>query len=573
MKVMAGPLQLILNRRRTLVYGPYPALLRANRPIAKDGGNILKSFVCLACTLIAAGSFPAWARAEKPATGSRSQFVRDSDLATAIGAPLAPRNTASEIQNAIFSNWKALAKRQGHERLLSIKGPSAVVACIDWSKTHQTPIGFEVNFEWWWEEDSVPASTPAQVALSECTKWRSENKSSCDCAEIAEDMKPTAKISPEVERDYRENTSGYYSPERFLIAKKTVLLDSAAGSKPRAEHPEYSRGVTPSTPAPMDYPYAGIDYDEACWGLYTYLLAKAMPGQESRIRERLASLENEGAYGCLKSGIDLIPGEIDDPAQTPEEHCKVAVKVTGARLLEAFKFPKTIGDALKRENVKSIWIEVAERVAKDGRPILIMDGVKPLAVETDRGIFLGAEVKWPTPEWACAVTTAFPGQEILKISNCKGNSCTFWQRKMLDGVIITLKNKPFEADEPVLTGVPGEYSLSRESKQSDVLGSPYYECSEYLMEVWTSGGRQILLDFFPSGRGTGNGSSLFLNLTQVLTTSANKLAKCEEPDSWQINKYKSELIKSLTNSIAMTCKTFGGAVQSGTCILNIGAKP
>lgn len=163
----------------------------------------------------------------------------------------------------------------------------------------------------------------------------------------------------------------------------------------------------------------------------------------------------------MKAEVGRPPKQIHVDEAPVVEYCNAVWKVSGARVRSELKFPKILEEGLAKTGVKAVWMEVTARVSSNGKPILVLDGVKPLAVETNRGILLGVEVKWPQPDWVCGVVKPVPAKEVFRVIGCDEKSClTPLQEQVIRAAIATLQAPPFEAGESVATGIPGEYQFT-----------------------------------------------------------------------------------------------------------------
>ena len=475
--------------------------------------NMLKRQMPLALILsVLSVAAPVHTQSNEKIYSELSQTIVDLDHA--LGAPTSDYDAKGAVAKDVFGLWAAAARKEGHASLVD-NTLADVGVCLDWKNVQSFP-SVSVRFEHWWSDHEDPIAEASERILQRCKEWKVQNQVTCSCEMVRQGRQISMQVPEEIIRQREDFSSeGLRSRSRYIKAKKTVLIDSPLKPDHLQNH-EAALGF--GSAMPIQYPYSDVDYSQACWGTRSYVLAPVPQSQHSAVMERLSKRVAAGLHGCLQTEIDQ-PPEIDQsprsdspPAHTlSETHCSIAKRVSFERFRHgAGLFPKNLDQAIKHKDVKEVWVEATVQVDDKHFPMRMLKGVLPLAVRTNDKLFVGVEVSWPTPGWACAVSTKYDGRKILDTARCTDRMCEEIHERMLLEILTAFSRPPISAQRRTDSGPPGQYYLVREYEQSLVLGNPFYENSHYLLRTWSSSEDFPALVYLKSHyRGVGHGSRLF----------------------------------------------------------------
>jgi hypothetical protein len=339
----------------------------------------------------------------------------------------------------------------------------------------------------------------------------------------------------------------------------TILLREALNAASRTTQTAFVR-VAPIKPITVAYPFSDREYAANCWRNDTYDYSIVSTQTSHIAREALDKLVDKGLYGCESAEPDASPRESDSSANgKSEEYCKYVYS-------EPLASEDLLHTSLERKlSPTRAWVEVTARVQPNGRVLELLPYVRPIGFETPTGLFLGFEVHWPIPDWACGVIAVVPGQEILSVDGCTKSICTKpLQNRFFQEVRSALSKAPIGAIEGNSIG-PDETLLTREMQPSLVLGEPYYECSTYLVRPYSADADSVLQDVLSDTRGTGHGMNLYLNIAHILTVTPNKLDLCKEPTPGQTQMYATVMATTLAKIIVDACNDIHGQMREQVC--------
>jgi hypothetical protein len=243
------------------------------------------------------------------------------------------------------------------------------------------------------------------------------------------------------------------------------------------------------------------------------------------------------------------------------------------------KFPQNLKDALAGEKILEVWLEGAARISKSGLPLSVEGDEAPLAIQTDKSLYLGVEVRLPPEKGGCNVSYPLKG-EVLDYSICKGNATCKENavNTVLQSASAALQASPISSnpmlDEPL---GPGEVSLQRAYQPSLVLGRPFYELSTYSIHTYTASSDHPMGDAYEKtsymgtgGRGIAADSGpllLFMYVEHVLTCTPNKNGIYSEPEDAQVKEYDLAIQNALLGGIKNACTTLRGKMKGSVCVM------
>lgn len=203
----------------------------------------------------------------------------------------------------------------------------------------------------------------------------------------------------------------------------------------------------------------------------------------------------------------------------------------------------------------------------------------PVAIQTDKALFLGVEVRMPPIQGGCYVSKPFAGKAI-DVAGCGADrSCIL---RSLNGLLSSLR-KTFSA-APILAeqihgsvAAPGEIEMARERKPSKILGAPYYELSTYFFETWIAEDEDPYGSLYGRhhfkgengvqrvGEYTEKASLVFLRVDHIFTRSVHRNGVYSEPEPNEIARMESAVKSATTSAIAHACKGIHGVFEEPVC--------
>jgi hypothetical protein len=230
--------------------------------------------------------------------------------------------------------------------------------------------------------------------------------------------------------------------------------------------------------------------------------------------------------------------------------------------------PKTWLAELKGEHFKSVWVECAVRVDRDGIPISPpLRHLRPIALETDKGLYLVDQTaKAVTGEHGYFVQ--FAKSPVFKFSNDSASADNV--RVIIDtyhkNLSLAFLSSPIAAKEagPGDT-FPGEFHFVKHWEKSEVLAGfsgPYKELSDYFVKWLRTDGRELytLAPLHKGGFGA-TGSAIVIQAEQSLTLCVGASSEYDEPTNTQRERYMTAMNNALTTAAKATSDQFGGKVD------------
>jgi hypothetical protein len=422
-------------------------------------------------------------------------------------------------------------------------------------------------------------------ALEECKKDTLEDNFKCFTIMIDDSL-----IIPETLIDEYINTYKECRKKRTEIlekAKKIYLIDNAFQSIGFLKKDSMnSYNISTHQPLHVGYPDEQQDYAYACQKRVLYALKPIKNNEINQVKLKLDSICNAHFYGEYYRSVNTV---FDFLKSTPDS---MAEKM--CHFSNHFKFisnpvkdssiilPTNLEEALKEEVIEEIWVESSVRITEKGTPLVIDDKARPLAIMTDKGFYLGIQIKTPDPGHRCYVSKPFTNK-VVQFSVCIDDiSCA---EKVQNILFETIQKNLFS--DPIGATIiqdgefgPGEFWMERQFKPSLVLGSPYYERTTYTVQSFVADKDDpwySLYDrFVYKGVNKGNNSLkkgkelyLFLKVNYILTYSAHKNGTYSEPNEMTIKKYNETLHKVIEKSLSEACVKLQGNMNSSICeILN-----
>jgi hypothetical protein len=315
-------------------------------------------------------------------------------------------------------------------------------------------------------------------------------------------------------------------------------------------------GVRPGPAEHLFFSYTDCDFEYECYcrHRFSYRLQEVDTNTASALRDKLQSLEQSPMFGCYQTGMDL--------RGRKEVRCRFVRRLELARDDKAFAelpVPKDAGSHL------TVWFESAIRVDAKGLPLEeACPRALPVLVAA-RGKSYQVLQERQAGGQRCIMEPHFDGM-IFDLSACKDDvSC---MHKALDAysssVIQELSGQPVGAseihDQPK---PPGEIWMRRDHERSEILGSPYFELSTYVLKLWFAGGDHG--DFSLKPREDLH--ALYMNASQTFTCSVGINGQYKEPELKDIAAFKAATTAALNRALKSACNNIHGHIVGSLCKL------
>lgn len=414
-----------------------------------------------------------------------------------------------------------------------------------------------------WEYDTLEGAKEA--ALKNCEG---------SCVIYREDGK--IGVQDHLVQEYISAKKAYFAAKIDELERSTKIVGLERALQASSVPAEVPIKLAPVYPIQISYPDHQQDYASACFDHVFYAL---LPEQEANWKTQLKSVVERGSYGTYQRSVNTVL-DFDKPRNDRimtrmarfASHIHYQEDPVSAKML---KLPRNIADALSGEIIEEIWVEGAVRITSDGLPLVVEEVASPLAIKTNKGFYLGVQIRVPNVNGGCYVSKPFAGK-VMDLSKCgDSTSCILGATQvLLETARRTLKEEPFLAhdidNEPF---GPGEFGLKRQFEESKILGPPYYELATYTVQTWAAGSedpfyslyrRQDYMGVNPNRR-EGGKLFVFLKISYVLTVSSHKNGTYSEPSMAEISKVDLVTSSKIKEVIQRTCAAVGGQMDGGVC--------
>jgi hypothetical protein len=446
-----------------------------------------------------------------------------------------------------------------------------------------------------WGKDSIEDAK--KTAFVECTKSFQGGKATAEkeCTPFLENDDPVPRTNlvrriiddctrTEAEEIQKAKTGFQHSDFTVLLARANRDVNS--DGKDLRFH--VAQQITRSTN--IGYPDSSQDYAAACWGHIYYALIPVKASQQKAILAILNQLSRSSYYGKYSRTVNTSLDYRDRQTTTPDypggpdqlttlmAHFVEFGRITSNNSPE---LPRNLREALARERLHKLWLEGSVRISRSGLPLSIDEKKALLAIQTNKALYLGVEVRPPRETSGCNVAYPLKG-EVLDYSICGNDAACKVNavNAMLQSVKSALQEPPVAArpmlDEPL---GPGEVSLERAYQPSLVLGRPFYELSTYSIHTYTASSDKPFGDAYErtnymgvGGHGVaqdhpGDPLLLFMYVEHVLTCTPNKNELYGEPEVAQVKKYDQAIQNAVVGGIKDACTKLKGRMRDSVCVM------
>ena len=503
--------------------------------------------------------------------------------------------SAAELRDHYYRAFNSLSEKYQEPPYNLLKGYKAVAACLNEppnilpsgsGNLHDIFSGLTKKWVKWGKSFECENEEEAlHKAVEACKKSTPEvSQSNCTCTPVLKGDSGVLALPVEYITAYALSKTEAHNKTNAMIlemASKSLLLRRSIDSISRIKKIDGIESIhlNLKRPVKFGYPDADRDYAAACQKRFLYALIKVQSNKKAEVLADLNLLIDIGLYDCYSISVNttdnpraIIPGRI------MEDQCRYVARVaSGEELSDSWdeSFPTNIAEAMKTEKIVEAWGEGVVRVDSRGIPLVVRDEAWPLAIRTEKDLYLGVELILPNfNSINCLLGTAF-SRLVFDISACQPiRECSIKVAKeLVDSIEKSFSQPPFESskrqsDKPL---PPGEIIMERHRKPSLILGRPYYELSTYTIETWSTdstipppGSAGIRQEF----KGIHPERILFyLTVNHVVTLSVNHKGIYSEPEREQGNKYTDTIRQAIKKSINQACDRVGGKVIDDVCVV------
>jgi hypothetical protein len=398
-------------------------------------------------------------------------------------------------------------------------------------------------------------------------------------------------VSDKMVSDYIGARDKFVSEQvaKLKAADMVVLVQRAAKLSVSASLPSADQFSPPSNkPLEVGYPDWQQDYASACQDRIFYALLPLGTQDAEETQNNLSRVNQTGIYGAYDRRVSTPDYATEDFTTPDKDHLTEHM----ARFTRRYEFtsdavsakrvtlPENLRDVLAGQVIKEIWIEGSVRITHDNLPLIFDQYVAPVALRTDRGLYLGVQVKMPSEGFGdCYVGKPFSGK-VLELAGAvsKPDYAKKALSTLLSSIQSTFSAEPIAADLIVTeTFGPGEFGMNREHKPSYLLGAPYYESSTYTIETWAAEEDNPFGSLY--GRESFKGARsdhlqradqiyFFLKVSHVHTRAVHKNDTYSDPSIVEIEKIDDGVNKATTRALTSACSSLKGTFDGAMCKIN-----
>lgn len=512
-------------------------------------------------------------------------FLSDKDTLTRLQA-------TTQIKNDIFEYLKGL--QNWPERWDTLKGQKAITirygslnanAFVPYLYRHRY-VSYYVN-GWGGAWDYKSLDSAKQSSLKECMavpypdNYKYLNFLVNDNVNIPDSMVT----------EFLKFRKNFIFEQQNKLGKSTkgIILDSAiyfAKRKNANSLPDSNIRLTYPDKIKIGYPDNQQDYASACQDRVFYGLLPVPNEKKEEVLGKLSKIINTGTYNLYYRSYNTIMDYKDSiPNRHPERYmekiCNFSnhiVYKSDPRKDSLLTLPMNLEEAFKGHIIKEVWVEGACRYTEKGIPLEVSEYAKPLAILSDKGLFIGVQFKMPDDGDRCYVSAPFKNK-IISMTLCLNNmECAKEVINALSTAIEnTLSKAPFSGIKlQPTTLLEGELDMGRLYQPSLIFGSPYFEYSTYSFKTsvaytdnpfYSLYNRQIYRGVNKDNVSPNSEKELyaFLEFNYTLKRAVHKNGKYLDPDDEEKVKFEIALRKTLKDALLKTCEQLKGKMQGSIC--------
>jgi hypothetical protein len=323
--------------------------------------------------------------------------------------------------------------------------------------------------------------------------------------------------------------------------------------------------LSPAMPLRLGYADWSRDYDAVCLERYWYSLEPVTDDDKERVLRSINALPQGPILDCHDVSVDTRrEPRRSKPGVLMEHECSF---VSLLRDVSTDNLPTAWRALVSRDHVSTLWVAGTVRLSDNGIPLLVRPISTPVAMQTDRDLFLAIEMKSPDPGYGCSVSYPLEGM-IFDAGACiNQKACvSAFMERFVNALQSFLSKSPFEATliqnhrRP-----PGEFSMQRYALPSLFLDSGEYEKSTYTLETWSDDGNDSPGNLYYMSNLKGRtGRFVYASLSHIFTHAANKAGPYvdTEPEGIAV---AASVTKAASQAVSDACQGLG-MIRQSVCI-------
>jgi len=378
--------------------------------------------------------------------------------------------------------------------------------------------------------------------------------------------------------------------DRLKKANSNILIDSAyyffRQKKGKSILPDTNIKLTVPTKLKVFYPDHQQDYASACQDRVFYGM---LPAKESEVKSILAKLsliaDSTGynpyyrSYNTVLNYKDSIPNRYKGIYM--EKICCFSNHIiykSNPIKDSLLILPMNLAEAFKDQIIQEIWVEGACRYSENGIPLEIGEYARPLAILTNKGLFIGVQFTMPDDGDRCYISKSFKNK-VISMALCLNNiECAKSVISALSQAIESkLKSAPFSGVKiQPTTLLEGELDMGRLYQPSQIFGAPYYEFSTYSFKASIAYADNPFYSLYDrqSYRGITEKNVkqtseqelyAFLEFNYTLKRSVHKNGQYTDPDDQERVKFEIALKQAVNDALLKTCQQLKGKMKGSIC--------
>jgi hypothetical protein len=382
-------------------------------------------------------------------------------------------------------------------------------------------------------------------------------------------------LMPRFVKEYQTARQRFIATETKAVrhAERVDLLARAGSSRVLSTAERFS--LNAGGKVQVGYPDWQQDYSSACQDRVFYALYKVR-----HQRETIRMLDDR-ASGVLYASYNRSINTVGDytksfPGRAMQRRARFMRPIEASS--RSVALPPNLAIALKGQHLRRLWLEGSVRLI-NGEPFASDSMLSPVAILTDRGLYLGVQLRLPDDHWRCYVGLKFRGEVIDAPICAKSISCAQNVYDVLVKYLIrSFSSAPIHASIVSSSDLnSGEFAMAHEDKPSDILGSPYYERNRFDFSINTADDQEPFGSLY--GRQTFSGTGgvaqassnahlfFFLTVEPWYSRAIQKNSDYIDPTAQQQEAFEDASNRARNRAVANACQELHGTMNNEVCIL------
>lgn len=469
--------------------------------------------------------------------------------------------------DAIEQNTKRLMASNQHTYIDLLPGKRTLSVCISWLELSSCfgTSAFRPHVHYYgYAFEQLSLNDAETKSMSACRVYEHSHTGWCTCIAIKNDDGFIEAGKNYLLEKGKENWR-WIRQQRINTLETTKFSYALFRSINEPNEPNTKTAGTQlslSEPVVVGYPDTIRDYNQLCLGRYSYALKKI--AEDSAEFALINKFANGTIFGCHWVAVDTVRDYLDTrPKRMYEQQCKFVARsqfTTNPITAGSLIMPENLSFAIKDEVVIEFWGQGLVRANGEGFPLAKRELTAPLAIRTNRGLYLGVEALAPDPGFKCSTSTPL-ATRLFDVEGCgaemkecgwqlRGDFATRVQRKLAAEMKAELDRGELYA--------PGSFGMKRQDRKSIFGSSNQYERSGYLFQSWNDDDDDLPMNVYVMSKlvEVRGKRYIYAKLTHNIQIASNRAGPYVDNDDI-LRKYKSALSRLVTDAHQETCAAFG----------------